>query len=83
MLSVNDTLGIISETNNLTIQTLANLRMILEITQHLDPSDDITYMHNISRIIRSVRGSIDRCNILLDEIASIHADAYDAVYGNH
>lgn len=71
MLSVNDTLGIISETHNLTAQTLSDLHKILEIARHLNSSDDITYMHDISRIIRSVRGSIDRCDILLDEIASI------------
>jgi len=83
MLSVNDVLGIVTETNNLTAQTLSDLLKILEITQHLDSSNGIAYAHDIGRIIRLSKGSIDRCNILCEEVASICADAYDAVYDKH
>lgn len=40
MLSVNDTLGIISETHNLTAQTLSDLHKILEIARHLNSCSD-------------------------------------------
>lgn len=83
MLCVNDVLGIVNETNNLTAQTLSDLLSILETAQHLDPSNGIAYAHDIGRIIRLSKDSIDRCNILCDEVASIYADAYDAVYDKH
>lgn len=83
MLSVNDVLGIVTETNNLTAQTLSDLLKISEIAQQLDSSNGIAYAHDISRIIRLSKDSIDRCNILCDEVASIYTDAYNAVYDKH